>query len=126
MKLAVATLLPDELCIRDGVVCWSMGRWAGGAVMDTEWLHVCELSCDVLTHEEWSRYRWWLWPICAGKTDTDFQKRLLPLRPVIYADPEIPKNSIKNFTWERCAHHPSVEHRLEALCRVKFPELFTQ
>jgi len=110
MKLAVAKMLPDVLRAEDAgndpVTGGIFIEWldTDESVSEREWLHVCWLAEQKLDREECKAYHG------------------------ILLDQETPGMAMcfsgANSWSERWTFNKSAEHRLEALCRVKHPEMF--
>jgi hypothetical protein len=106
LKLAVARMIPDSIAVvrlqnPDAVKFWWVKNQSmTTAVTDHEWYAVCHLAEKTLPVGGWDamEYSKWLWRLI-GKE-----------RPV----------TIEHDS----AWHATAEMKIEALCRVKFPEMF--
>lgn len=113
MRLCVAKMLPEHIKIIDG---WGLqiGKsfffWIdkdrSREVTDREWLHVAWLAVQALQGDDRSLY-------------CDFLSTYVDASTARFAG---------DLRWmhEWHGHVATVEHRLEALCRVKHPEMFTK
>ena len=119
MKLAVASLLPDKIAIRDpekGVELDQEILLPGGPiavwrdtakkVADREWLHVCWLAERTLTREECHEYH-----------DALRNLETAPLCRECHEG--------KRPWAERWTFNVGWEFKIEHICRVRFPEMFT-
>lgn len=105
MKLAVCEKLPELMCVEDKVCYWKAHtkynpthngvNFAQVIHWPTEGLQVCHEAEKLLTQAQRTVYNGWLTDYTAAKAGIE--------------------------AW---THHATYEQRLEALCRVWFPERF--
>jgi hypothetical protein len=102
MRLAVAKMLPHEITWEDfnKYFYW---QDTGAPVSDREWLTVCWLAEQTLTGNEFQDY----WKILNQVT------------------PGVGKAALNQQAF-RCAWQSDVRYRLEALCHIRCPEMFTE
>lgn len=109
MRLAVARMLPNEIKIESGytydpksdvATSCEWGAWldTGRQINDREWLHVCWLAEQTLDDGNYPDFMRWIASLAVGNTCSGARDSDLTSAPV--------------------------NHRLEALCRVKNPEMF--
>lgn len=106
MKLAVAKMLPEEICVADGHIRWLYGGTPMRPVGYREWLHVCwlaeQLLCDDENNDEMAAYCWKLdQVVMEGLDDLEYNK------------------NVRLVT-------ATADDKIEALCRVKHPTMFLE
>lgn len=104
LKLAVAKMLPDEIIYDENPLWfwWKEDVDSGienSQITDREWLHVCSLAEETLTVHQGESYCEILKDVCGCDVDAGKASRV--------------------------CYFASAEQRLEVLCRVKYPEMFT-
>lgn len=106
LKLAAALLLPDLIVVHASNIHWRDDYGYPGIIIpERDWLYVCWLCEKTFTRDECHKYH----------------DILTENKPSLS---DCAKGTTAHAS--RWTFHASIEQRLEAICRVKFPHLFNE